>query len=343
MNIVVCACGISFMRLPLACGKCAENKIITVLFYVLNKYIYICLQLLRTLLTHTQSLVMVNLLLVEAQVGNILVYVFIGIFVLTALLTLASLPNWIKLDEWYRQKLFIALILEVVGIVVLAAQGFFGVSKGDVYDLPPNRDWIALYEDGDVRQPALTKKGEVDSIVLLGKETLNKTPELHLELDFNSSSKLSMLVKSQNDKVLGKISDYELGEKGLFNLIPDVSSSQNFRHIRWQIDNGKWQRVDTTINRVPYGDFFGKDVRFEVYPVRGGAQYRIFNKVDTVYESTVSDLNVSNRTIHFCKDSENVYYLFRITAADLTGANGRIPFVNLLQIKLEPSVNFRKK
>lgn len=153
---------------------------------------------------------MMNLLLIGSQAESLLVYVFIAIFVLTALITLASLP--------------IVNILEVIGIIIIAGRGLFGVGDGQAYE-----------------------------------------------------------------------------------------------------------------------DFSGKDVRFEVHSSPSGTQYRIFNKVDTVYQSSASDLNVKNQTIHFCRDSDNVYYLFRITAADLTNADGRPPFVDLLQIRLEPSVNFRKK
>lgn len=282
-----------------------------------------------------------DLLLIQSQAESLLIYIFIGIFVLTALLTLASLPNWIKLDEWYRQKLFVALILEVIGIIVIAGRGIFGVSDGQVYELPHNMNWVALYEDGDAKQPELILKGsDKDSIVLLGKDSLDKLAELQLGLDFNKSSKLNLLVKSQNGKTLGKISDYELGDIGLFNLIPDVSSSNNFQNIRWQIDNGRWRRVDTLINNVSYAEFLGKDVRFEVYSSPSGTRYRIFNKTDTVYNSSANDLNLKNRTVHFCKDSDNVYYLFRITAADLTKSPA---FVNLAQVKLQPSINFNKK
>ena len=54
----------------------------------------------------------------NAQVVDILFFVFIGIFILTALLTLLSLPGWVKLDEWYQKKLFLALIIEVVCVVI---------------------------------------------------------------------------------------------------------------------------------------------------------------------------------------------------------------------------------
>lgn len=50
---------------------------------------------------------------------TVLGYLFLAIFALTAILTLASLPGWINIPEWYRKKLFIALVLEVVGAVIM--------------------------------------------------------------------------------------------------------------------------------------------------------------------------------------------------------------------------------
>ena len=46
------------------------------------------------------------------------VAIFFTIFSLTALLTLASLPGWVKISENYKKALFAALILEVIGFVV---------------------------------------------------------------------------------------------------------------------------------------------------------------------------------------------------------------------------------
>jgi hypothetical protein len=46
------------------------------------------------------------------------VWVFLVIFVLSALIALASLPEWIRLEEYYKKKLFVLLILEVIGCIV---------------------------------------------------------------------------------------------------------------------------------------------------------------------------------------------------------------------------------
>jgi hypothetical protein len=51
--------------------------------------------------------------------AQVLWIMFLSIFGLTALLTLASLPDWITIPEWYRKKLFVALLLQVVGAVII--------------------------------------------------------------------------------------------------------------------------------------------------------------------------------------------------------------------------------
>jgi hypothetical protein len=46
------------------------------------------------------------------------VWIFLGIFVLTALIALGALVGWISLQPYYKKNLFRLLILEVVGCVV---------------------------------------------------------------------------------------------------------------------------------------------------------------------------------------------------------------------------------
>lgn len=50
---------------------------------------------------------------------EILKYGFLVIFFATAVLGIASLPNWIEIPEWYKKKIFLALILEVVGVILI--------------------------------------------------------------------------------------------------------------------------------------------------------------------------------------------------------------------------------
>jgi hypothetical protein len=47
-----------------------------------------------------------------------IIWIFIIIFIATAVIALASLPGWIRIPDYYRKKLFALLVLEVIGCVV---------------------------------------------------------------------------------------------------------------------------------------------------------------------------------------------------------------------------------
>ena len=72
-------------------------------------------------------------------------WVFIGLFALTGLVTLAALPNWIKIrDSYVRRRLFQGFIVEVgIGIV-----SFF-----TIYFLTPSlkeAEWVAIRPNGEI-------------------------------------------------------------------------------------------------------------------------------------------------------------------------------------------------
>ena len=46
------------------------------------------------------------------------VWIFLAIFVLSAAIALASLPEWISIGDYYKKKLFLLLLLEVIGCIV---------------------------------------------------------------------------------------------------------------------------------------------------------------------------------------------------------------------------------
>ncbi len=53
-------------------------------------------------------------------------WIIVIVFGLTALVTLAALVNWIKISDFYLQKLFIALILEIVSAGFFLFRAGFG-------------------------------------------------------------------------------------------------------------------------------------------------------------------------------------------------------------------------
>jgi hypothetical protein len=50
--------------------------------------------------------------------GDAVIWMFLGIFVMTALIALGALVGWVSLQPYYKKNLFRLLILEVVGCVV---------------------------------------------------------------------------------------------------------------------------------------------------------------------------------------------------------------------------------
>lgn len=64
---------------------------------------------------------------------NAFLCTFLVIFIATSALTLASLPGWIRIPDSFRNKLFAALILQVIGCVIAF------VSAG----IQTDRTWLA--------------------------------------------------------------------------------------------------------------------------------------------------------------------------------------------------------
>jgi len=150
-----------------------------------------------------------------------LVFLFIGIFAVTAVITLLGITGVIKtIKEKYLNTLFTALILEVVAAVVLLFQGFnFNeqavnlasvISKSGLK--PP--DNTELYEDFIVKK-------------------LSETPEINKLTAENNQLKADISAKTQEIKDLkGSISRYD----------------QNFYSNIIKLDDALYQIRGKTIN-----------------------------------------------------------------------------------------------
>jgi hypothetical protein len=71
--------------------------------------------------------------------GTAVVWIFVIIFVATAVIALGSLPGWIRVPDYYRKKLFALLILEVVACTI-----GFGKEALKTYQTPPQDLRVAL-------------------------------------------------------------------------------------------------------------------------------------------------------------------------------------------------------
>ena len=84
---------------------------------------------------------------------NILITIFLVIFVLIAVLTLASLPGWIEIPKKSRDQLFMALLLEVFGaIIILFSQNILYKEEKPI-TLRAASNWVAR----DLDKSELTK------------------------------------------------------------------------------------------------------------------------------------------------------------------------------------------
>jgi len=87
---------------------------------------------------------------------EILKYGFLVLFFATAVIGIASLPGWIEIPEYYRKRIFIFLILEVVGaIVIFFNQEIIDGSGGIPGYTISNENWIALDDSAYVVTPEI--------------------------------------------------------------------------------------------------------------------------------------------------------------------------------------------
>lgn len=270
---------------------------------------------------------------------EILGYAFLVIFVLTAILTLASLPGWINIPENYQKVLFKTLVLEVVGaIVVLFTSNYLNGTDGPTQlTIQPNPGgWAIIGEDGSVLQPTLTIK-DPDTTFALGPDTETMRRVLtNLKYSGQLTSSGLLLHTNDNQALLGQLSASELKQIGLFNTIDshqgEIAGSTNYSLVKFiKGDDGKWVRSGAFLSGSPFS--------VRVFDLGTKTIYEIHDsqKEEVVFSSSRSSeplFNVDNRKLHFYQHESN-FYLLRITEADLSGDK---KFVHFLQIKFRPAL-----
>lgn len=264
---------------------------------------------------------------------EILKYGFLVIFFATAVLGIASLPNWIEIPEWYKKKIFLALILEVVGVIlILFNQEVGGTDSTVVPEIAISKSgWIALDKSGAIIHPRITVSTKDTSITYpLGEQSFSEFQNVSGKLSENGLS-----VISAKGTRLATISTSALKQNGLFNSFKtasgEITSTKNYAYIQWEKrSNRYWERK---------GEFLAP-FELEIVDNAGGTFYQIRNvKEDTVVFNSESSsknlISVDNRIIHFLKD-EKVYYLLRIAWADLESDK---KYVHVINARIEPIVS----
>ena len=227
---------------------------------------------------------------------------FFSIFGLTAVLTILSLPGWIPIPEWYRQKLFVALLLEVVAAVLI----------------------LFRHEILNMReQPGVDKKVDPNTVLI------------------SSFSRGSLNVHrpdSLSPVPIGFIPRDSLVSIGMFNsLAVDQWQSVNNPLVEWRPSSASptgWKKTGFDMAGCPftfevYGDLEeGGRTRYKIIDTRTG---------EVVYWSKsrgiIKEFDDGNRMLHYMQDGSKIY-LFRIDRADL----GAYPFVYVWQVTLTASL-----
>ena len=277
---------------------------------------------------------------------TILGYLFLVIFALTAVLTLASLPGWIEIPDEYRKILFRVLLLEVIGaIILLYTNSFINPPDPEIkFEVSPS-NWVAFNTDSAAVIQAT-------AIITRGGDTLRKPvgqPLASGNLLFNANNTRGLIteeglvVQNRANGRLGLVPSSILSQLGLFNTIKSIdrtsSSSDNYRLVKFEPrTDGSWVPTSKFITDCPF--------YAEVFSGSKGTGYRIIRAREeekplvlfSSYDVNGDPINFNQRLIHFYEDPDSrSFYLFRITGADLL--ENEIPdYVNIMQLKLEPGI-----
>lgn len=269
---------------------------------------------------------------------ELLGYVFLVIFILTALLTLLSLPNWIKIPESYRKTLFKSLLLEVIGsIIIVFSNNYIEKSNSEpIYETYP-KGWVAIdIEDGKIVTPIIKVKTDNKSFTI--PIEVSKTPKKASLIRGTLSGEIGksgLEIKNADSMVLGCIHTSLLSETGLFNTIlsdsGEISSSKSYTIVKFNKDSANgWTQTGSFIKNSPFSFKVLDEASKTVYKITDNHNTELFNSST----SSKSLFNLDQRMIHFY-EHKGKFYLFRITGADLSKEN---KFVNVLQIKFEPAM-----
>jgi len=233
---------------------------------------------------------------------DVLIIIFFVIFGATAILTILSLPGWIEIPEWYKQKLFVALILEVIASVLI-------LFRSEIIGENNVADGINKIDPNTVLISSLQSSGGMN---------------VHRP-DSSSSVAVGVIPKDSLEK------------KGIFNSIePSLWQSINNPVVKWERGSSGWyQATGSDIEGCPFAFEVYENKK-------GLPHYKIVNKqVDSIIYSSesrsVSDVfHTDNRLLHYYRDNQS-FYMYRITEANPFSVNA--PYVYVLQVKLEASLN----
>ena len=238
-------------------------------------------------------------ILLDINMPNVLGGMFIAIFAITAILTLLSLPNWINIGEWYRKKLFLALIIEVVALVLL-------IGRNELLKDNSPKALTARIGPNESLRPAVKPGGNI-------------------------------CVISSDSVELGTISPVSFERMNFFTRInSSADDAEKNDVVKWESAAGstKWVIARGKEMTNPPFALDVRDVGQEtVYVITNTVTGEEKFNSGTYHKEGLFDLE--NRMTHFY-GHDNTYCLFRIISSELT--KGKKRHVHVLQVKLDPAL-----
>ena len=268
-------------------------------------------------------------------------YVFLVIFCSTWLLWLLSFvkTNSINIPEWYRKKIFIAIVAEVASAIIFLF--YYHHTTNKVLEkakvVSENINWIS-YENGNHLSPKV--KIIANDNTYLKEFKANTSQNKILVGRKTDTTKLN--IYSQQNDFLGYIKRSNLSKIGFFNDLKStnkkIETNSHYKFIKWTKQKKAWKR----------NNYFIEPFEFNIYDSNLGTFYRIINTIsnDTLYDSKdvkekkikINHIDEDDRINHFI-EYQNKFYLFRITHANLEDSGKK--YVHVLILKIEPQIKVK--
>ncbi len=189
---------------------------------------------------------------------DILDIVFLVIFALTAVITLLSLPNWIKIGEWYKKKLFGILILQVVGAVIMVYKDKHQISTQT--NINPTQDTVYLRKIFDPERPLSVQKRETEETYYV-KNGNNKLGYINCSLEQGQIIDDSIRTKRFNNLYYVKKENKVSNLKNFWFIIDSISPFKAGPRYEFFIRFGEgpaskinWQEKQMTFYKTNNGE-----------------------------------------------------------------------------------------
>lgn len=265
------------------------------------------------------------------ETEKILFITFISIFIVTAIITLASLPGWIKIPNNYLKILFSSLILEVIAsIFVYSKQANQFECK-----IEKQGEWIAMnLVDGRIIQPKVIFKDSSKNI-LLGIAPSEIDPKMQEAVFSIEKDEHSFNIRNKDNLQIGKVKYSSLKHAKLFNTLKsgqgEIAESNDYKVIKYFFD----EQSRTWSSKGKFDKDCPLSINVTSTPILGYSIKIDENEVFNSDNESKDVFNPDNRKLHFFKSNDH-FYLIRITQADLEVKNGK--FIYFMVVRLQPEI-----